>query len=108
MDIRFVSYSGDYPSLCCGILKLTIDGQRWVFDRYCSEPEVDANGDIHSSPFWISGGCAGVDSECNSFCITDPWELDAEEIPEQLKGHEDELIEIFNDNVPWGCCGGCI
>ena len=108
MDIKFISYDGSWPNLCSGTLELLIDGTKWVFDRYYKAPWTDEDGNIHSSKFWISGGCAGVDSDCREYCESGPWELDESEIPEQLADCSDELIEVFNDNVPWGCCGGCI
>lgn len=35
-------------------------------------------------------------------------EIDVNKIPEQFRKYATEINEVFNDNVPWGCCGGCI
>lgn len=109
--IKFISYDGEYPNLCRGILKLEIDGKLWIFDSYYKKPEVDDDGNIHSSKFWYSGGEAGVhfsDGDSEAYCYSGSWELDESEIPEELKDKAQELIDIFNENVDWGCCGGCI
>ena len=36
------------------------------------------------------------------------WEIDADEIPEEFRKYAAEIDRVFNDNVPFGCCGGCI
>lgn len=36
------------------------------------------------------------------------WRIDVDDIPEQFQKYAVEIDEVFNDNVPWGCCGGCI
>lgn len=107
--IKFISYDGEWPNLCRGTLKLEIDNKLWIFDGYYKEPEIDNDGNIHSSRFWSSGGSAGVDlSNYRSYCSSGPWIIDEYEIPEELKKYTQELIDIFNENVDWGCCGGCI
>ena len=36
------------------------------------------------------------------------WQIDVEEIPEEYRKYASEIDKVFNDNVPYGCCGGCI
>ena len=111
MKIKFISYDGEWPNLCRGTLKLEINEKLWIFDSYYKKPEIDEEGNIHSSKFWESGGSAGVDFSgeiSEAYCTGGPWILDKEEIPNELKNMSQELIDIFNENVPQGCCGGCI
>ena len=34
--------------------------------------------------------------------------IDADEIPEEFRKYAAEIDRVFNDNVPFGCCGCCI
>jgi len=36
------------------------------------------------------------------------WQIDINNIPEQYRKYAAEIDEVFNSNVPWGCCGGCL
>ena len=102
MEIKFVSYTGKYPCLCHGVLTLNIDGKDTTFG--CS---YDVKTDYDS--FWASGGsCGFTNNYSDSFVVTEPWEIEKEYLPDFLKEHSDELIEIFNENVEYGCCGGCL
>lgn len=101
MDIKFVSYNGKYPNLCSGILILSIDGKETTFGPKFLGTDYDA--------FWSSGGCVVMDDEYNAYTSTGLWELEESYLPEFLKDHGQELIDLFNDNVEeYGCCGGCI
>ena len=42
-----------------------------------------------------------------SYCDRDEWIIDYNEIPPIYREFADEINEVFNDNVEWGCCGGC-
>lgn len=98
MKIKFVSYDGRYPNLCSGKLTLKIDDKEMTFGYH---------GDYPS--FWCSGGHVWADKDWNFTVESGPWEFSAiGDLPDFLKGHEQELINIFNDNVDWGCCGGCV
>lgn len=83
--VEFVSYDGEFPNLCAGTLILRINGEERKFPP-------------HSL---ISGGCILSDYEVEE----GEWSV---EIPEDLVQYEKEITECVNDNVPWGCCGGCI
>ena len=113
--IKFVSYDGKYPNLCSGILVLEIDNQK-IYGKYCLS----------------SGGSAGVDfsgEESEEYCTEGPWEVkfdefwknpidsddwnfyqNNEKILEDFFSDEDrkKITELVNENVEWGCCGGCI
>lgn len=89
-SVVFKSYTGDYPNLCSGDLTLVIDGEEVTF------------GDSKNAPydsFWHSGGWFG-DGEGE-------WEIDYLEIPEKYRKYAREIDEVINENIPYGCCGGC-
>ena len=101
--LEFVSYTGEYPNLCRGVLTVKIDGKMVTFgnDGWKQEKE--------SYPtFWKSGGSWGFDDEWNEFVFQGEWELQDEDRLGDLKHLAKPLIDLFNANVPFGCCGGCI
>lgn len=105
MKIEFVKYTGDYPNLCRGVLVLKIDGEIYSFGEY---PREDPTHQFYN--FWESGGSVWFDREGFEHVRERKWILsdDAKDLPDFLKGHEQELIDVMNSNVPYGCCGGCI
>lgn len=97
MKIEFVSYTGKWPCLCLGVLTLRIDGKEYTFGY---EDGCDY------SKFWASGGCCGiVDGE--SEVIEGRWWC-SDNLPTFLKDYEEEIMDLFNENVDYGCCGGCL
>jgi len=100
MEIKFLEYSGAWPNLCSGVLVLQIDGEVYTFGERA--PYEDETRQFPR--FWSSGGSVNWDPE---EIVTDEWRFDGG-LPDFLKGHEQELIDLFNSNVIWGCCGGCI
>lgn len=98
--VKFVSYTGSYPNLCSGILTLEIDGNEYKFGHSIyKEPQ----GEFHG--FWSSGG--GIQPNYDGTWQGE-WKIDVNRLPEQFRKYAVEIDEVFNDNVPWGCCGGCI
>lgn len=91
--VKFVSYTGHYPNLCSGDLTLEIDGERCTFGWGCDYP-----------CFWQSGGYITNDYDS----VQGEWRIDVSELPEKFKGLADEIDRVFNENVEYGCCGGCI
>lgn len=86
MKLEFISYDGDYPNLCAGLL-------------------VFALGDITYK--WrhalVSGGICSINPET----VTDgAWAVSfPDNFPEEYK---EAVIEMVNNNIPLGCCGGCL
>lgn len=105
--VKFISYTGKYPCLCSGVLTLEIDGKKYKFghDFFTKEEESDKP---NFDSFWSSGGSVTHDDDWNFDVDSGEWEIDVEEIPEQFRELAAEIDEVFNENVPYGCCGGCI
>lgn len=101
--VKFVSYDGKWPNLCSGTLVLNIDGKDYSFG--CSygegkEPDFECK-------FWHSGGSLIANENCIFTITHNPWEIAKKKIPEQFQKYAEEIEEEFNDNVEYGCCGGC-
>lgn len=94
-NVEFISYTGGYPNLCIGKLTLKINGEIHTFGYE----------DAMHRQFWYSGGRCDFET---GDTITREWEIDCNKLPEELKPLASEIDEVFNDNVPFGCCGGCI
>jgi len=89
--VKFVSYDGRYPNLCSGELILNVNGKYYTWKSCC--------GFLHSG-----GGIQG-DYEGT---YSGEWGIDYGQIPDEIKEFADEIDVCVNDNIPWGCCGGCI
>lgn len=99
--VEFVSYDGEYPNLCSGLLIVKIDGKEVKFGRTaCTTvtPEYDK--------FWCSGGGVHSDEDWNMWTTKGEWGLN--DVEPEFEDVAEELIKVFNENVPYGCCGGCI
>ena len=91
--VKFVSYTGVYPNLCSGVLTLEINGEKVAFGYGAPY-----------RPFWCSGGGCTCDYET----YQGEWIIDVAEIPYEYQKYAREIDEVFNENVSYGCCGGCI
>lgn len=110
--VKFISYTGKYPNLCRGVLTLEIDGIEFKFGHNSSKYDFKSNtfkdedpNDPNYSSFWSSGGGINPNYEGS---YSGEWNIDISELPEQFQKYAAEIDEVFNDNVPYGCCGGCI
>ena len=114
--IEFVEYTGSYPNLCRGELYVKIDGVTWhfggdgVFDEEGNLNKTDSYGFPCYPRFWESGGCVTFDDNWSEEVGKGPWELSIyeEEWDDDMKRLLPELLRVFNENVKWGCCGGCV
>lgn len=86
--VEFVSYNGEYPNLCRGLLVLLIDGEKVELDCCL-----------------ISGGGCYFDKDWESFIDFGAWDI---ELPDELMKYKKEILECVNENIEYGCCGGCI
>ena len=89
--IEFVSYDGDFPNLCRGTLVIRADGKEYSIEHAL-----------------ISGGSVWFDDDWNDYVSSGEWSIDSYYLPDELKPYIDEITEIVNENIPWGCCGGCV
>lgn len=99
--VEFVDYTGEYPCLCSGKVTLKIDGQVVEFCRYRSDSKETGKPYLSLG----SGGSAGFDEDWNETVTYGPWSIDLDPRYAEL---EDEILEVINDNIPEGCCGGCL
>lgn len=99
--VEFVDYSGAYPCLCFSEVTLKIDGKVVKFCKYKDAAEETGKPYLALS----SGGHAGFDEDWNKIVTHEPWSIDLDPRYAELK---DEILEVINDNIPWGCCGGCL
>ena len=116
--VKFISYNGAYPCLCHGVLILEIDGKQYKFGHNSLKYHFDKNGKGYyededpKAPnfetFWSSGGSVTHDDDWNWDIQHREWEIDVEELPEQFRELAAEIDAVFNENVDYGCCGGCI
>ena len=86
--IEFVSYDGAFPNLCSGELVLRIDEKE---RRLCRALE--------------SGGVCGFTGHWDEYVTEGPWSVN---LPEDLLGYKEEIEKVVNENIRWGCCGGCL
>ena len=105
-DIKFVSYTGHYPNLCHGVLTLLIDGKEAKFGHKIEDFDFKTGKfkDDNYSLFWSSGGRI-VNYNC---AHQGEWMINVEDLPEQYRKYAAEIDKLFNGNVPYGCCGGCL
>ena len=102
--VKFVSYDGKRPNLCTGTLVLNIDGKDYSFG-FTTVPGMSK---CDFPMFWHSGGSVSFDDDWNANVTSGRWQIDHLDLPEQFREYADEIDDIFNDNVPYGCCGGCV
>ncbi len=104
--VKFVSYDGAYPNLCRGRLCLDIDGKKvWFSDKVVFNETTEQWDRVDPHPkFWEPGG--EINWRANTTTHGE-WEIDVQLIPEQYRKYAAEIDREFNDNVEYGCCGGC-
>ena len=112
MDIEFVSYDGEYPNLCSGTFVVKLNGIETSFgSQFLWEHEKKAGKVPPTYPkFWATGGGVSFDDDWNENVVKGDWTLDFDKkaYPAEIAEAMPELIKVFNENVPRGCCGGCV
>ena len=110
--LEFVEYTGGYPNLCSGRLFVKIDDKLVSFGNYCLGEKGktdDTNVPVYKS-FWVSGGSVSFDDDWDEHVTEGDWEACWKEknYPKEIAKLLPRLLELFNENVPHGCCGGCV
>ena len=109
--VEFISYDGAYPNLCSGQLRVRIDGEEVVFGTSPNATPQETRALIsardYNTSFWHSGGSISIDNDSENVYVG-AWEINESSLRPKYRKYAKELIDIFNENVPYGCCGGCI
>jgi hypothetical protein len=116
MNIKFISYTGKYPNLCSGVLTVEIDGKEYKFGHESTDYDWKNNcyKNDNFEQFWSSGGRIRRGKDWDMCTEHSPWEVHRywdkanEKHPQWVIDILPKLLEVFNENVPHGCCGGCI
>lgn len=93
--IEFISYDGKYPNRCSGTLVISINGRRIEMQRalssggVCSMLHVGDDRVEHvEEGNWYFNGATNLD--------------------EEVLLYEDVILQLVNEHVTHGCCGGCL
>jgi hypothetical protein len=86
--VNFISYDGSYPNLCSGDLIIEVNGKRHKLESPLS-----------------SGGSVSFTEDWDEIVTDGEWYVN---VPDELKEYAEEITEVINSNVSYGCCGGCI
>lgn len=108
--LKFISYSGEYPCLCMGVLTVEIDGKQYKFGHESESYDFKTckYNDDNFDAFWKSGGRI-TGNWGNLHATEDDWQMSIDgKYPDWLLPILPELLKLFNANVEHGCCGGCI
>lgn len=127
--IEFVSYEGKFPNLCEGLLVVRIDGKLYAFspyydsmyrsflNRFNRTEALEDDSITKVSGFYLrSGGYIdwGEDGE-NPKIVKGKWIIDDKAMKLEngerfiLSGEQkSELEKVINQNIEFGCCGGCV
>lgn len=89
--IKFISYSGKWPTLCHGTLIVEKDGKQYSMKNVL-----------------ISGGSVSFDKDWEACIKEGDWSIDRDALAPELQDDWRELESLVNDEIPHGCCGGCI
>ena len=128
--IEFVSYEGKFPNLCEGLLVVRIDGRLYAFSSYSdrsmyrgfwsrdNRTEILEDDSITKVfGFYLKSGGRidwGEDGE-NPKIVKGKWIIDDKSMKLEngvrfiLSGEQkSELEKVINQNIEFGCCGGCV
>lgn len=90
-EIEFVSYDGEYPTLCSGTLTIRVNGKLYFLKDI-----------LHSGGNIVRMSDGDYDTELGE------WDIWTDNLPPELKKYSEDIKLLVNMNVKHGCCGGCI
>lgn len=92
LDIK-ISYDGRYPCLCMGHLVVWINGTKWDFGTSALQ----------------SGGSILRNEDWDMWATSGEWNIYEDEWPEGFPEiYKEPVLKKINEEIPHGCCGGCI
>jgi len=86
--VEFISYDGEYPTLCRGTLLVKI-----------KETKYELKNALRST------GRVWFDKGWDDHVERGKWEVI---LPKTLEKFRKEIEGEVNANIPQGCCGGCV
>lgn len=86
--VKFVSYNGKWPCLCLGDLTLEVNGKQYTWG--------------YGHRLIMSGGSCSLNE-----IEKGEWIILEKEVPDEIKEYIPEIEKVVNDNIEFGCCGGC-
>ena len=87
-----IKYDGKYPCLCSGHLEVWVGNDYYDFGKYCLSS---------------GGSCYFTDHYTDPVVEEGEWDITEfpKNFPMELK---DDLLNVINMEIPYGCCGGCL
>lgn len=106
--IEFISYDGDFPNLCRGTLVICVKEYAEDFNS-CVEKNHMGYKEYHLKDVLVSGGSCGFKNDyTEDYCYQGAWDVNEYNLPDELKPFKKQIKKLVNENVPLGCCGGCL
>ena len=88
-----IDYDGKWPVLCMGHLIVYVDGEKWDFGKYSLS----------------SGGSVTFDSHWKEHIKEGSWKVREDAWPDGFPEEQKREVEqAINEQIPHGCCGGCV
>ena len=88
-----IKYDGEWPCLCMGRLKVWIGETFYDFGKYVLS----------------SGGSVWFSDKWEEHIESGPWSIIEDSIPKNFpKDRLEDLLNVINSTIPYGCCGGCV
>lgn len=98
-NVKFINYEAGPYCWCGDVLTVEIED---VIIHFGYHDECDYKR------FWSSGGSCGFDADWNAIVETGPWCFDRDDFPRCFDAYFEDICDLFEANVPHGCCGGCL
>ena len=92
LKVTKIKYDGKYPNLCSGQLVVCLGIEEWVFLSHCLSS---------------GGGVSFDEGYSNEEVTSGEWSICfwPKDFPEAYK---ERVVEMVNNEVTHGCCGGCV
>ena len=108
-NIKFISYNGDYPNLCSGILTIEINGEIEKF-KYCLESRkrnpVERFKKYPNQGNWVFNPRFN-NSDCGLLSVPDFTYFKKQAKKPMKESTRREIERVINNYLPQRCCDGC-